>query len=135
MAHELGHSLAGLDDLARYVKQTNPATVPAPGEPPLLPRPVFRAYDVGVAFNEDYVDLLYVTDRCLKSRNFINVIVAGKQPQLQWLDMEAAINHCTAGIGIWDWASNDQGGEPDVVMACAGDVPTLETLAAVSIIR
>ena len=59
------------------------------------------------------------------------MIVAGKQPALQWLDMDAAIRHCTAGIGIWDWASNDQGSEPDVVMACCGDVPTLETLAAV----
>jgi len=79
--------------------------------------------------------LLYVTDKCLRSRNFINVIVAGKQPELQWLDMETAIKHCIAGAGIWEWASNDQGGEPDVVMACAGDVPTLETLAAVDILR
>jgi len=79
--------------------------------------------------------LLHVTDKCLRSRNFINVIVAGKQPQLQWLDMDAAIKHCIAGAGIWEWASNDQGGEPDVVMACAGDVPTLETLAAVDILR
>ena len=65
----------------------------------------------------------------------MNVIVAGKQPALQCLDMEAAIEHCTTGIGIWDWASTDQGGEPDVVMACAGDVPTLETLAAVDLLR
>ncbi len=65
----------------------------------------------------------------------MNVIVAGKQPALQWLTMEQAIRHCTAGAGIWDWASNDQGLEPDVVMACAGDVPTLETLAAVDILR
>jgi xylulose-5-phosphate/fructose-6-phosphate phosphoketolase len=65
----------------------------------------------------------------------VNVIVAGKQPALQYLDMDAAIKHCTAGIGIWGWASNDRGGEPDVVMACAGDVPTLETLAAVSLLR
>jgi xylulose-5-phosphate/fructose-6-phosphate phosphoketolase len=79
--------------------------------------------------------LLYVTDRCLSSRNFVNVIVAGKQPAPQWLDMDAAIKHCTAGIGIWEWASNDHGGAPDVVMACAGDVPTLETLAAVDILR
>lgn len=79
--------------------------------------------------------LLEVTDHCLRSRNFINVIIAGKQLQPQWLDMESAIKHCTAGIGIWEWASNDQGGEPDVVMACAGDVPTLETLAAVDILR
>ena len=79
--------------------------------------------------------LLSVTDHCLRSRHRINVIVAGKQPQLQFLDMNAAIKHCTAGIGIWDWASNDQGSEPDVVMACCGDVPTLETLAAVKIMR
>ena len=79
--------------------------------------------------------LLYITDKCLRSRDFVNVIVAGKQPQPQWLDMEAAIKHCTAGIGIWAWASNDQGSEPDVVMACAGDVPTIETLAAVELLR
>jgi xylulose-5-phosphate/fructose-6-phosphate phosphoketolase len=79
--------------------------------------------------------LLYVTDKVLRSRNRINVIVAGKQPSPQWLDMDAAIRHCTAGIGIWTWASNDEGAEPDVVMACAGDVPTLETLAAVDLIR
>lgn len=79
--------------------------------------------------------LLYVTDKVLRSRDFINVIVAGKQPQPQWLSMDAAIKHCTAGIGIWEWASNDRGGEPDVVMACAGDVPTLETLAAVDLLR
>ncbi|MEK0191343.1 phosphoketolase family protein [Microcoleus anatoxicus] len=79
--------------------------------------------------------LLSVTDHCLRSRNYVNVIIAGKQPALQYLDMDAAIKHCTAGIGIWEWASNDKGGEPDVVMACAGDVPTLETLAAVDILR
>lgn len=79
--------------------------------------------------------LLSVTDHCLRSRNYINVIVAGKQPELQWLDMDAAIKHCTAGLGIWEWASNDQGTDPDVVMACAGDIPTLETLAAVDILR
>lgn len=79
--------------------------------------------------------LLSVTDHCLRSRNYINVIVAGKQPELQWLDMDAAIKHCTAGLGIWEWASNDAGGEPDVVMACAGDVPTLETMAAVQLLR
>ena len=79
--------------------------------------------------------LLHVTDKCLRSRDFINVIVAGKQPQLQWLGMDEAIKHCTAGIGIWEWASNDRGAEPDVVMACAGDVPTLETLAAVDLLR
>ncbi len=79
--------------------------------------------------------LLAITDRCLRSRDCINVIVAGKQPAPQWLDMDAAFKHCSAGIGIWDWASNDQNNEPDVVMACAGDVPTLETLAAVDILR
>jgi xylulose-5-phosphate/fructose-6-phosphate phosphoketolase len=79
--------------------------------------------------------LLSVADHCLRSCNYVNVIVAGKQPALQWLGMEAAIRHCTAGVGIWDWASNDQGAEPDVVMACCGDVPTLETLAAVSFLR
>jgi xylulose-5-phosphate/fructose-6-phosphate phosphoketolase len=79
--------------------------------------------------------LLSVADHCLRSKHYVNVIVAGKQPALQWLDMDAAVKHCTAGIGIWDWASNDQGGEPDVVMACCGDVPTLETLAAVDLLR
>jgi xylulose-5-phosphate/fructose-6-phosphate phosphoketolase len=79
--------------------------------------------------------LLSVTDHCLRSRNYINVIVAGKQPELQWLDMDSAIKHCTSGIGIWEWASNDRGSDPDVVMACCGDVPTLETLAAVEILR
>jgi xylulose-5-phosphate/fructose-6-phosphate phosphoketolase len=79
--------------------------------------------------------LLSVTDHCLRSRNYVNVIVAGKQPAPQWLDMDAAVKHCTAGIGIWTWAGNDQGCEPDVVMACAGDVPTLETLAAVELLR
>ncbi len=79
--------------------------------------------------------LLATVDHCLRSRHYVNVIVAGKQPQPQWLNMDAAIKHCAAGLGIWGWASNDEGGEPDVVMACAGDVPTLETLAAVDILR
>jgi xylulose-5-phosphate/fructose-6-phosphate phosphoketolase len=79
--------------------------------------------------------LLSVADHCLRSRDYVNVIVAGKQPALQYLDLDAAIKHCTAGIGIWEWASNDRGAEPDVVMAAAGDVPTLETLAAVSLLR
>jgi len=80
--------------------------------------------------------LLSVTDHCLRSRNYVNVVVCGKQPAEQWLDMDSAIKHCTAGISIWGWASNDQDtGEPDVVMACAGDVPTLETLAAVKLMR
>jgi xylulose-5-phosphate/fructose-6-phosphate phosphoketolase len=78
--------------------------------------------------------LLSVADHCLRSRNYVNLIVAGKQPAPNWLDMDAAVKHCTAGLGIWDWASND-GGSPDVVMACAGDVPTLEILAAVSLLR
>ena len=79
--------------------------------------------------------LLSVTDHCLRSRNYINVIVAGKQMEMQWLTMDAAIKHCTTGLGIWHWAGNDTGNEPDVVMACAGDVPTLETIAAVQILR
>ncbi|HSU29700.1 MAG TPA: hypothetical protein VLJ11_00575 [Bryobacteraceae bacterium] len=79
--------------------------------------------------------LLSVTDHCLRSRNCVNVIVAGKQPAAQWLDIESAIAHCSAGLGIWEWASNDRGVEPDIVMACAGDVPTLETLAAVDLLR
>jgi xylulose-5-phosphate/fructose-6-phosphate phosphoketolase len=79
--------------------------------------------------------LLWVTDHCLRSRDRINVIVAGKQPSPQWLDIDAAVKHCDAGIGIWEWASNDRGAEPDVVMACCGDVPTLETLAAVDLLR
>jgi xylulose-5-phosphate/fructose-6-phosphate phosphoketolase len=79
--------------------------------------------------------LLSVADHCLRSRHYVNVIVAGKQPELQWLDMESAIEHCTNGIGIWDWASSDSNAEPDLVMACAGDIPTLETLAAVDLLR
>jgi xylulose-5-phosphate/fructose-6-phosphate phosphoketolase len=79
--------------------------------------------------------LLSVTDHCLRSRDYINVVVAGKQPSPQWLSMDDAVKHCTAGIGIWEWASNDKGSEPDVVMACCGDVPTLETLAAVELLR
>ncbi len=79
--------------------------------------------------------LLSVADHCLRSRQYVNLIVAGKQPSLQYLDMDSAIRHCASGIGIWEWASNDEGTEPDVVMACAGDVPTLETLAAVDLLR
>ena len=79
--------------------------------------------------------LLSVTDHCLRSRNYVNVIVAGKQPSPQWLDMDAAVKHCTAGIGLWPWAGSDLDGEPDAVLACAGDVPTLETLAAVELLR
>ncbi len=94
-----------------------------------------KADIVRVYLPPDANTLLSVTDHCLRSRNCINVIVAGKQPQQQWLDMDAAVKHCSAGIGIWEWASNDKGAEPDVVMACAGDVPTLETLAAVELLR
>ncbi|HXF28520.1 MAG TPA: hypothetical protein VN457_01605, partial [Chlamydiales bacterium] len=79
--------------------------------------------------------LLNVTDHCLRSKNFVNVIVAGKQPALQYLNMNDAIVHCAKGIGIWKWASSDFPEEPDVVMACAGDIPTLETLAAVDLLR
>ncbi|HVJ51850.1 MAG TPA: phosphoketolase family protein [Aliidongia sp.] len=94
-----------------------------------------KADTVRVYFPPDANCLLFVADHCLRSWDRINVIVAGKQPQPQWLGMEAAIKHCTEGIGIWEWASNDRGGDPDVVMACAGDVPTLETLAAVDLLR
>ena len=94
-----------------------------------------KADVVRVYLPPDANTLLSVTDHCLQSRNYVNVIVAGKQPELQWLDMDSAIKHCTAGLGIWEWASNDEGYPPDVVMACAGDVPTLETLAAVEILR
>lgn len=94
-----------------------------------------KADIIRVFLPPDANTLLCVGDWCLRSRDFINVIVAGKQHQPQYLEMDAAIKHCAAGIGIWEWASNDRDGEPDVVMACAGDVPTLETLAAVSILR
>ena len=94
-----------------------------------------KADIIRVYLPPDANTLLTITDKCLRSRDFINVIVAGKQPQPQWLNMDAAIKHCSAGIGIWEWASNDQDAEPDVVMACAGDVPTLETLAAVDLLR
>ncbi|HUH89766.1 MAG TPA: phosphoketolase family protein, partial [Lysobacter sp.] len=79
--------------------------------------------------------LLSVADHCLRSRNYVNLIIAGKQPEWQWLDIDAAIEHCRAGVGIWPWAGNDEGADPDIVMACAGDVPTLETLAAVTLLR
>ncbi len=92
-----------------------------------------KASTVRVYLPPDANTLLSVTDHCLRSRDYVNVIVAGKQPELQWLDMHAAVAHCTAGIGIWEWASDP--GEPDVVMACAGDVPTLEILAATSLLR
>ena len=94
-----------------------------------------KADVIRVYLAPDANTLLWVTDHCLRSWDRINVIVAGKQPAPQWLDIESAIKHCDAGIGIWEWASNDRGAEPDVVMACAGDVPTLETLAAVDLLR
>ncbi len=94
-----------------------------------------KAAIVRVYLPPDANCLLSVTDHCLRSRNYVNLIDAGKQPELQWLDMDSAIKHCTAGAGIWQWASNDHGGEPDVIMACAGDVPTLEILAATSLLR
>jgi xylulose-5-phosphate/fructose-6-phosphate phosphoketolase len=94
-----------------------------------------KADVVRVYLPPDANTLLSVVNHCLHSRNYVNVIVAGKQPAPQWLDMNAAIEHCTTGLGIWGWASNDQGTEPDVVMACCGDVPTLETLAAVDLLR
>ena len=94
-----------------------------------------KAEVIRVYLPPDANTLLSVTDHCLRSRNHVNVIVAGKQPAPQWLNMDEAITHCTAGIGIWEWASNDRNGEPDVVMACCGDVPTMETLAAVSLLR
>jgi len=90
---------------------------------------------VRVYLPPDANTLLSVTDHCLRSHDQVNVIVAGKQPDRQWLGMEDAIRHCARGAGIWEFASSDQGGEPDVVMACAGDVPTLETLAAVDWLR
>ncbi len=94
-----------------------------------------KADVIRVYFPPDANCLLFVADRCLRSRDFVNVIVAGKQVQPQWLDMEEAIRHCSAGVGIWEWASNDRGAQPDVVMACCGDVPTLETLACVELLR
>ena len=94
-----------------------------------------KAEVIRVYLPPDANTLLCVADHCLRSRNYVNVIIAGKQPALQYLSMDEAIKHCNAGVSIWEWASNDKGYEPDVVMACAGDVPTLETLAAVRILR
>ncbi len=94
-----------------------------------------KAEVIRVYLPPDANTLLSVADHCLRSRHYVNVIVAGKQPAPQWLTMDEAVKHCTAGVGIWGWASSDQGGEPDVVMACCGDVPTLETLAAVALLR
>jgi len=94
-----------------------------------------KASVVRVYLPPDANCLLSVWDHCLRSRHYVNVVTAGKYPAPQWLSMDAAVEHCTAGVGIWQWASNDEGGDPDVVMACCGDVPTLETMAAVSIMR
>ena len=94
-----------------------------------------KADIVRVYLPPDANTLLCVAEQCLKSRDLVNVIVAGKQPEAQWLDLDTAYRHCATGIGIFDWASNDADGEPDVVMACAGDIPTMETLAAVSLLR
>ncbi|GAA1126511.1 phosphoketolase family protein [Arthrobacter flavus] len=94
-----------------------------------------KADVIRVYLPPDANTLLSVADHCLRSRQYVNIIVAGKQPQLQYLDMESAIQHCIKGVGIWEWASSDAGQEPDVVMGCAGDVPTMETLAAVEILQ
>jgi xylulose-5-phosphate/fructose-6-phosphate phosphoketolase len=94
-----------------------------------------KAEVIRVYLPPDANTLLSTVDHCLRSRHYVNVIVAGKQPALDYLSMEDAVIHCTRGIGIWEWASNDSGGEPDVVLGCAGDVPTLETLAAAAILR
>jgi xylulose-5-phosphate/fructose-6-phosphate phosphoketolase len=94
-----------------------------------------KAEVVRVYLPPDANTLLSVTDHCLRSRNYVNVVVAGKQSAPQWLTMDEAVKHCEAGVGIWEWASNDRGASPDIVMACCGDVPTLETLAAVQLMR
>ncbi len=94
-----------------------------------------KAEIVRVYLPPDANCLLSVANHCLNSRNYINLIIAGKQPELQWLDMRSAIHHCTEGLGIWEWASSDGDKTPDAIMACAGDVPTLETLAAVSLLK
>jgi len=105
-------------------------------DPGFLDHVVNKKADViRVYLPPDANTLLSVADHCLRSRNYINVIVAGKQPAPQWLDIESAMRHCETGIGVWHWASNDDGRDPDVVMACAGDVPTMETLAAVELLR
>jgi xylulose-5-phosphate/fructose-6-phosphate phosphoketolase len=94
-----------------------------------------RAEIIRVYLPPDTNTLLSVADHCLRSRDYVNVIVAGKQPALSYLSMEDAVLHCTRGLGIWEWASSDDGEDPDVVMACCGDVPTLETLAATAMLR
>jgi len=96
-----------------------------------------RAEVIRIYLPPDANTLLSVTDHCLRSRNYVNVVVAGKQPSPQWLDLPAAEAHCAAGLGVWPWAGSegDSGADPDVVMACCGDVPTIETLAAVGLLR
>ncbi len=94
-----------------------------------------KAEIIRVYLPPDTNTLLVTADDCLRSRNFVNVVVAGKNPAPSWLSMDQAIAHCRRGIGVWDWASNDGGSEPDVVLGCAGDVPTLETLAAANLLR
>jgi xylulose-5-phosphate/fructose-6-phosphate phosphoketolase len=98
-----------------------------------------KADVVRVYLPPDANTLLVVADHCLRSRNYVNVIVAGKQPEPQWLDIDTAVEHCARGLGVWNWASNDRNSDgvadPDVVLACAGDVPTLEMLAAVDLLR
>ena len=134
------HSLAATDSLAelpalltRWRQDHNGFSHQDPG---FIDHVVNKKAEViRVYLPPDANTLLSVTDHCLRSRHYVNLVVAGKQLAPQWLTMDQAIKHCTAGIGIWDWASNDQGCEPDVVMACCGDVPTLETLAAVDLLR
>ena len=104
-------------------------------DPGFIDHVVNKKAEVIRVYLPDANTLLSVADHCLRSRNYVNVIVAGKQPSLNYLAMEEAITHCTRGLGIWGWASNDDGGEPDVVLACAGDIPTLETLAATALLR
>jgi xylulose-5-phosphate/fructose-6-phosphate phosphoketolase len=94
-----------------------------------------KAEVIRIYLPPDANTLLSVADHCLRSRDYVNVIVAGKQPSLSWLSMDEAIRHCTSGVGIWPWASSDRGQEPDVVLACCGDIPTLETLAAADLLR
>jgi phosphoketolase len=106
-----------------------------PGGIPSHVAPDKKAEVIRVYLPPDANTLLSVTDHCLRSRNYVNLVVASKQPAPLWLTIDQVIKHCTAGLGIWEWASNDRGGDPDVVMACCGDVPTLETLAAVELLR
>ena len=104
-------------------------------DPGFIDHVVNKKAEVIGSISPDANCLLSVTDHCLRSRNYVNVVVAGSKLAPQWLTMDAAVKHCSAGLGIWEWASNDRGSEPDVVMACCGDVPTLETLAATDLLR